>query len=258
MTSKMSEFQDLMKLLREQHREEMEEQRKQHKAELEVLKSAVSHGTTTTFAIPSFTPFDSTSELWEDYWSRFSTFATANSVPEERKANIFLTNQSPTLYKQITNLAAQTTPPKKINELTMQEIIKFMKEQYDPKRFLIRERFKFWSDMRRKPGETLQELASRIRDDAATCDFASIKDAQDEALRQRFICSVNNEAVLKSLFRIKEDELTFPKAVQVAVETEEAAKVAKETIHGTPSDTLHNVMENPRKKPICYRCGNEH
>ena len=30
--------------------------------------------------------------------------------------------------------------------------------------------------MKRKPGETIPELASRIRQDAATCDFQSIKD----------------------------------------------------------------------------------
>ena len=66
-----------------------------------------------------------------------------------------------------------------------------------------REGFKFWNDMQRKPGESLQELASRIRQDAVTCDFASIKDPQDEGLRQRFICSVNNEAVLKGFLRGK-------------------------------------------------------
>ena len=52
-------------------------------------------------------------------------------------------------------------------------------------------------------------------------------------MRTRFICSVGNEAVLKALFKIKDDQLTFQKAVQVAVETEDAAKVAKETIHGS-------------------------
>ena len=88
------------------------------------------------------------------------------------------------------------TPPKDINKLTMSESANFMKEQFDPKLFIVRERFKFWSDMQRKPGETLQELAARIRQDAATCDFPSIEDPQDEALRQRFICSVNNETVL--------------------------------------------------------------
>ena len=70
-----------------------------------------------------------------------------------------------------------------------------MKNQFDPTRYIIRERFKFWSNMLRKPGETVQELAARIRQDAVTCDFASIKDPLDEALRTRFICSINNEAV---------------------------------------------------------------
>ena len=37
--------------------------------------------------------------------------------------------------------------PKDINKLSMQEITDYMKEQFDPKRFIIRERFKFWSDM---------------------------------------------------------------------------------------------------------------
>ena len=71
----------------------------------------------------------------------------------------------------LSNLAAQQQPVKSIHELTMNDIQTFMAEQFDPKRFVVRERFKFWSDMKRKPGETITELASRIRQDAATCDF---------------------------------------------------------------------------------------
>ena len=73
---------------------------------------------------------------------------------------------------------------------------------------------KFWSDMKRKPGETIPELASRIRQDAATCDFQSIKDPLDEALRTKFICSVDNEAVLKTLFKLKDDELCMHVSTQ--------------------------------------------
>ena len=81
--------------------------------------------------------------------------------------------------------------------------------------------------MERKPGVTIQELAARIRQDATTCAFIDITDPLDEALRTRFICSVNNEAVLKALFKVKDNELNFNKAIRVAQETEEAAKVAK-------------------------------
>ena len=53
--------------------------------------------------------------------------------------------------------------------------------------------------MQRKPGESVLELAARIRQAAATCDFTAVKDPLNEALLTRFICSINNEAVLKAL-----------------------------------------------------------
>ena len=45
--------------------------------------------------------------------------------------------------------------------------------------------------------------------------FPSIRDPQDEVMHTRFVCSVNNEAVRKALalFKVKDDELTFTKAL---------------------------------------------
>nr|KAG5695716.1 hypothetical protein BaRGS_004461 [Batillaria attramentaria] len=209
---------------KEQMKEQMRIQAKQHQEELAVQREQM--------------------ELWPDYWSRFCTFLVANAVPDDRKAQVFLTNQTPAVYKQLANLAAQQNPRMNINDLTMDQIVEFMKEQFDPKLFIVRERFKFWSNMERKPGETLQELAARIRQDAATCDFPSIQDPQDEALRQRFICSVNNEAVLKALFKVKDTELDFAKAVKIAIETEDAAKVAKETVYGSKPRPVNKVKAN--------------
>ena len=48
-----------------------------------------------------------------------------------------------------------------------------------------------------------------------------------------FIYSVNNEAVLKALFKVSDDELDFTRTVAIAVETEDAAEVAKETSMAT-------------------------
>nr|KAG5694861.1 hypothetical protein BaRGS_028789 [Batillaria attramentaria] len=213
-----------MEQQKEQMKEQMRIQAKQHEEELAVQREQM--------------------ELWPDYWSRFCTFLVANAVPDDRKAQVFLTNQTPAVYKQLANLAAQQNPRMNINDLTMDQIVEFMKEQFDPKLFIVRERFKFWSNMERKPGETLQELAARIRQDAATCDFPSIQDPQDEALRQRFICSVNNEAVLKALFKVKDTELDFAKAVKIAIETEDAAKVAKETVYGSKPRPVNKVKAN--------------
>ena len=270
--STMSEISELILLLNKQHQEQMtvlrDEQNKQHQEQMtmlqEQLKTLQSSLNNPRENVPtpmaSFQPFDSTSELWTDYLARFRTFVTANSIPDNKQAQIFLTNQSNSVYKMLSNLAAQQQPVKSIHELTMNDIQTFMAEQFDPKRFVVRERFKFWSDMKRKPGETIPELASRIRQDAATCDFQSIKDPLDEALRTKFICSVDNEAVLKTLFKLKDDELKFSNAIRMAQEVEE---VAKETVHGQPSTSVQKVYhaksktsKTQEKKTACFRCGN--
>ena len=116
----------------------------------------------TTSATPTFSPFDSTSGLWKDCWSRFLTFTRAHAVPDDRKAQIFLTNQSSTVYKLLSNLAAQETPPWVINDLTKDQIVAYMKVQFDPSRFVIRERFKFWTTMQHRPREFIQELTAHI------------------------------------------------------------------------------------------------
>ena len=267
----MSEISELILLLNKQHQEQMAVLRGEHQEQmtmlqeqLKILQSSLNNPRENVpTPMASFQPFDSTSELWTDYLARFRTFVTANSIPDNKQAQIFLTNQSNSVYKMLSNLAAQQQPVKSIHELTMNDIQTFMAEQFDPKRFVVRERFKFWSDMKRKPGETIPELASRIRQDAATCDFQSIKDPLDEALRTKFICSVDNEAVLKTLFKLKDDELKFSNAIRVAQEVEEAAKVAKETIHGQPSTSVQKVYhaksktsKTQEKKTACFRCGN--
>ena len=244
------QHQEQMAVLRDEHREQnkqYQEQNKQHQEQmtmlqeqLKILQSSLNNPRENVpTPMASFQPFDSTSELWTDYLARFRTFVTANSIPDNKQAQIFLTNQSNSVYKMLSNLATQQQPVKSIHELTMNDIQTFMAEQFDPKRFVVRERFKFWSDMKRKPGETIPELASRIR------------------------CSVDNEAVLKTLFKLKDDELKFSNAIRVAQEVEEAAKVAKETVHGQPSTSVQKVYhaksktsKTQEKKTACFRCGN--
>ncbi|KAL5500180.1 hypothetical protein EMCRGX_G011694 [Ephydatia muelleri] len=238
----MAETDKLIELLQQQ----MEAQRKQTEALIAAFAGEKAKREPPPFpvpaaAIPSFVPFDATVELWTDYSARFHTFLGANSVPAEKRAQVFLTNQSREIYKLLSNLASQQSPVKGINDLSLDEVEEYMRSQFDPTRYIIRERFKFLTEMNRKPGETIQELAARIRHDAVTCDFSEIHDPLDEALRTRFMCSVKNEAVLKALFKIKDGELTFARAITVAMETEEAAKVAKETVYGSIKDNIHVV-----------------
>ena len=90
------------------------------------------------------------------------------------------------------------------------------------------------------------ELAARVLQMATTCDFPSIKDPLDEAMRTCFLCAINHEVVLKTAFKTKEDELTFRNVVQIATEVEEAAKTAKAQVYFKPED-FHKINAKARQ-----------
>ena len=77
----MADIKQLIELLQKQ----MEDGRKQTEALIAVFMGQTSKWETELpsqkVAIPSFDAFDSTIELWDDYWARFQTFIGANSVP---------------------------------------------------------------------------------------------------------------------------------------------------------------------------------
>ena len=271
--------QELISAMMKQQQQMMQQQQEQQQQQQQQITSIITQlakdktpatPSPVAMPVPSFPAFDPMMELWKDYWARFQTFMLANSVPMERQPQVFLVNQSKATYSLISTMAAQMASPKAVNDLTMVEIQGFMDDQFDSKKFTVRERFKFWSEIRRKPGETVQELAARIRQEAAKCDFPAIKDPLDEAMRTCFICAIGNEAVLKALFKVPENDLTFGKAIEIAQSTEDAAKVAKETAYGSVKEPVYKVRENQHtkrrakpkqdrpagkdKKKSCYRC----
>ena len=79
---------------------------------------------------------------------------------------------------------------------------------------------------------------------ATTCDFPAIKNPLDEAMRTCFICAINNEAILKSVFREKEEKLTFAKAVEIATEVEEAAKAQ---VYSKPDEVQMIHTKKPQR-----------
>ena len=101
------QHQEQMAVLRDQHRE----QNKQHKDQMTMLQeqfktlqiSLNNPRENVPTPMASFQPFDSTSETL---------------FPTTTKHKIFLTSQSNSVYKMLSNLAAQQQPVKSIHELT--------------------------------------------------------------------------------------------------------------------------------------------
>ena len=137
-----------------QYQKQLDEQHRQMKKLVDKLASASRRGAmSTNFPHLSFEAFDPSVELWTDCEKRFLTILGVHTIPEEKKAHVILTNQSPVTYKLLSNLGSQQAPPKNVNLLTLKEISDYMIQQFHPKRFIVRERFKFWSNMGRKPGK---------------------------------------------------------------------------------------------------------
>ena len=72
-------------------------------------------------------------------------------------------------------------------------------------------------------------------------------------MRTQFICAVKSEAILKALFKVKDDDLTSQRAVELEQEIEEAAKVAKETVHEPRTSSVTTVLKMKDNKKTCTK-----
>ena len=145
----MADIAKLMKAMQEQmqlQQEQMQRQDKQHKQQLAMMQQQMENtrkvrGTMASqHQMPQFPAFDSTAELWIDYLLRFETFVNANSVPDEKKALVFLINQSSGTYNLITNYASKQNVSTTANTMKFSDITNFMSNNYDPTQFTVRER----------------------------------------------------------------------------------------------------------------------
>ena len=139
-----TEFKDLIQLLQQQ-------QMAQLCARLKT-PTETSMASQQAASIPSFAAFDSSVDLWKDYWAIFNTFSKTSSVSKQQ---IFLTHQRADTYKLLSTLGFQQTPPKSTDDLTMEEIKNFMNTLSNQKHYIVRERSCFWSSLQHKPGEII-------------------------------------------------------------------------------------------------------
>ncbi|KII67041.1 hypothetical protein RF11_12094 [Thelohanellus kitauei] len=160
----------------------------------------------------SFERFNPAQELRKVYTDRFFTLVKANSFSVERMPHVFLSNQRRETFQLLKTAASQMSTAKKLNSLLC--------SNFSHRNFVVRYRNRFYTELKRKTGESVSESASRVRQKANTCDFASITDPLDEALKTGYICAVNHEAVLKAIFHKSTSDLTFSRIVDIAAKVE--------------------------------------
>ena len=161
-SSKPTTVEDLIQLLTTQQRLQQEKFFETMSTFSTALQASVPVRQQQEAALPQTTPkfeaFDSTAELWTDYWSRFSTFTNANSVPDVRVAKkclmfellkFFYKSNGNYLQAALHSCCSGNPAKNCVNDLTMNKIQQYMMNQFHPKRFVVRERFRYWSDMKR-------------------------------------------------------------------------------------------------------------
>ena len=124
----------------------------------------------------------------DEYHQRFLLYCTANNIVDADKMKaIFLTTVGGTTYSILSNLVSPVKPQDK----TLDELITLLKNQYEPRKIVIAERFKFYK-RQQKEGESSANYLAELRRLAKDCEFA---DSLNTAVRDQLVCGLRHEGL---------------------------------------------------------------
>ncbi|XP_062502906.1 uncharacterized protein LOC134179903 [Corticium candelabrum] len=199
----------------------------------------------------------------DEYHQRFLLYCTANNIVDADKMKaIFLTTVGGTTYSILSNLVSPAKPQDK----TLDELITLLKNQYEPRKIVIAERFKFYK-RQQKEGESIANYLAELRRLAKHCEFA---DSLNTALRDQLVCSLRHEGLQQKV--LAERDLTLEKALSLT-QAHETARHELKLLQGEPqpsrqtyqaAETTFTVQASggrrftPRdsraEERVCHRC----
>lgn len=211
--------------------------------------------------VGSTAPFDSQTQTWEEYCEVLHHFFEANEIDDAgRQKAILLSSVGSQTYSLMRNLVS----PAKPGDKSFDELVKLLKDHFNPKPSEIVQRFKF-NSRNRKQGETVMEYVAVLRKLAQDCNYG---DKLSEMIRDRLVCGIGDDRIQRRL--LSEPDLTFDKALKLAQAIETASKDVKDlqSLEFAPPHTkapqaVHKMStkQTPSKqqhqRKACYRCGGE-
>ena len=197
-------------------------------------------------------PFDPTLEQIDDYKERFDYFCIAHGVTEGKQKALFLTRIGQTMYLKLKTWVS----PKKLSELSLDEIVAQLKSQTSAAIVEIAERYRFFKRLQRDD-EGVVEYMSQLRSLAKTCKFEAYLDT---ALRDQFVCGLKDQRIQQELLCIS--DLTLAKALDksrsmevVHKETQSIREIGNPTAESKLDDAAAHRVFASKNKDSCYRCG---
>ena len=174
-------------------------------------------------------------EEWTSYCERLEQYFLANDVNSaEKQRTILLSVCGSSTYQLIRNLLAPEKPTSKF----FAELVKMVKEHYQPPPSATFQRFLF-NSRSQKEGETVATFVAELRKLSEHCQFeASLNDM----LRDRLVCGLRDMKLQRRL--LAEPSLTFKKAFELT----QAAEVAERS---KKSCKLEKASQISHPTPTC-------
>ena len=181
--------------------------------------------------------FNPAEESISSYLERVQLFFMANEVDARRQVPTFLSIIGPTTYVTLRDLFA----PILRSEKSLDEIFQCLRHHFEPKRAITVERFYFHKH-NQTGGESIAEFDAALRKLATHCGFAGYL---EEALGDRFVCGLRDEAIQRRL--LSEKNLTLAKAMDLTLSMEAAEKNSR-SVRREDAPSINTVQGPTRPK----------
>uniref|UniRef100_UPI00359004B2 uncharacterized protein n=1 Tax=Myxine glutinosa TaxID=7769 RepID=UPI00359004B2 len=184
-------------------------------------------------------------EDWSQYMERLEFFFTANGIEgEERQRAVLLTVIGPAAF----GLLKRLVEPRKVGRESFASLVETMREHLESEPSDIVHRFEF-NSRERRPCESVALFNDDLSKLAERCNFGRVR---DDMLRDRLVCGVNDQLIRRRL--LSERQLTYERALEIALGIETAAKDAQRTTSTLPArqgsmETGCHPHEGLRQRP---------
>ncbi|XP_049869187.1 uncharacterized protein LOC126368963 [Pectinophora gossypiella] len=164
---------------------------------------------------------------WTSYMERLEMYFKVNKIAADMQLPTLIAVMGEEAYDLLSNLSS----PKKPSELTLDVVTKLMSEHLEPKPSFMAERHKF-RHRRQREGESIAQYVTELKKLAKFCEFGT---TLEDNLRDQFTCCLNSELIKQRLFA--ESQLTYAKAVSLALSLESAERDAAMVVRTGASET---------------------
>ncbi|XP_049268928.1 uncharacterized protein K02A2.6-like [Rhipicephalus sanguineus] len=217
---------------------------------------------------------------WSSWIQRLTFYFVANDVcDEQKKRALLLTLCGADTFDTACALVAPKTP----GEVGYADIVALLQKHFDPRPSELYSRYVFQRRDQR-PEESISNYVAALRSLSADCKFgvpATTSDTstppaeghaavlanrtmlhQDVMLRHKFVRGIRDEHLQQRLFA--ETDLTFQRALDLALSSESASKPQRGLKGATSSAEVHKTLQSKKESKHsaqqrrCYRCDGWH